>query len=64
MKRSPSTRYLRFVFHPIILWLRATLDRVKQDEGGNARVTWVPIAFICFVMAIVVGAIIRVLFNL
>ena len=57
-------RYLPLEFQPIILWLRAAVDRVKDDEGGYSPVTWVYITAFSLVMAIVVGAIIRVLFNL
>jgi hypothetical protein len=41
-----------------MLWLRATFDRVKEDEGGYSPVTWVYITAISLVMAIAVGAII------
>ena len=32
-------RYIPLEFQPIILWLRATVDRVKDDEGGYSPVT-------------------------
>ena len=51
-------RYVPFEFQPILLWLRATFDRVKDDEGGYSPVTWVYITAISLVMAIVVGTII------
>ena len=51
-------RYVPFEFQPILLWLRATLDRVKHDEGGYSPVTWVYITAISLVMAIVVGGLI------
>jgi predicted DNA repair protein MutK len=51
-------RYLPIELQPIMLWLRATLDRVKKDEGGYSPVTWVYITAISLVMAIVVGTII------
>ena len=51
-------RYIPLEFQPIILWLRAAVDRVKDDEGGYSPVTWVYITAFSLVMAIVVGTII------
>jgi hypothetical protein len=51
-------RYLPIELQPIVLWFRATLDRVQKDEEGYSPVTWVYITAFSLVMAIVVGTII------